>query len=108
MLNQKEYYREYRIKNRERINEVNRIWRDKNKQYINKDKTARTYWKSVFYTVWNNYTDEIVIVDGTAEECCKVMGIARASFNAIVTRTKQGKYKKWFIETRKIEKGERE
>lgn len=61
------------------------------------------------YTVYNNYTDELVIVDGVAEECAAAMRITVGSFYCAVARTKHpekyAKYRKdgkWTI----LRKGE--
>lgn len=43
----------------------------------------------VAYSVWNNKTDDIVIIDGTAEECAKAMGVTTKSFFTIVSKTKK-------------------
>lgn len=102
----REYNRAYNATHKERKRDLNRLWHQKNRRH--KDKTSRTYCKAILYTVWNNKTDELVILDGTADECCKAMGISKYSFNSLVTRARQGKNKKWIIETRKIEEEERE
>lgn len=52
------------------------------------------------YTVYNNITDMPVIIDGTAEECAKAMGIKLESFYSYVARLHDGKTKKWYIEKR--------
>ena len=51
------------------------------------------------YTVYNNKTDMPVIIDGTAEECAKAMGIKLCSFYPAVRHAKTGKTKKWYIES---------
>ena len=63
-----------------------------------KDDTDRLYKKIAVYSVWNNYTDEVVIIDGTVEECAKAMGISPNSFSSMMTRTHQGKTRKWTFE----------
>ena len=32
------------------------------------------------YSVWRNSDDRLIILDGTAEQCCSVMGITKNSF----------------------------
>lgn len=59
---------------------------------------SRTFNKRVLFTVWNNKTDELIILDGTTSECAKAMGIAEKTFASIVCRSKQGKLKKWSFE----------
>lgn len=50
------------------------------------------------YTVYNNLTDLPVIVDGTAQEAARAMGLKGAdSFYCIVTRVRQGTNRKWTI-----------
>ncbi len=50
------------------------------------------------YTIYNNKTDMPVIIDGTARECAKAMGMTLSSFRSAVTHAKTGKVKKWHIE----------
>jgi hypothetical protein len=50
------------------------------------------------YTVYDNKTDMPVIIDGTAKECAKAMGMAFSSFYPTVRRVKIGETKKWYIE----------
>ena len=59
------------------------------------------------YTVWNNKTDEVVIVDGTARECAKAMGITLETFYCAVTNARNRKVKKWTIKSRYEDGGER-
>lgn len=49
------------------------------------------------YTVYNNKTEEVVIVDGTARECAKRMGIKEESFYSIFSRLNKGKKTRWHI-----------
>ena len=51
------------------------------------------------YTVYDNRTDELVILDGTAEQCARAMGLTAGSFYSAVTRARNGKVKRWHIET---------
>lgn len=61
------------------------------------------------YSVWNNKTDELVILDGTAEECIKAIGWASlASFYSHISRAKNGEIRKWHIESRVLDKEERD
>lgn len=50
-------------------------------------------------TVYDNRTDELVILDGTAEQCARAMGVTVGSFYSAVTRAKTGKIKRWHIES---------
>lgn len=50
------------------------------------------------YTVYDNRTDDLVILDGTAEECARLMKITVPSFYSAVTRARNGKVKRWHIE----------
>ena len=56
------------------------------------------------YTVYDNRTDMPVIIDGTAEESARAMNIVYTTFRSVVTRSKLGKNKRWYIETRCIKK----
>jgi DNA invertase Pin-like site-specific DNA recombinase len=50
------------------------------------------------YTVYDNRTDMPIIIDGTAKECAKAMGIKLITFYPYVTSSREGKPKKWHIE----------
>ena len=55
-------------------------------------------WWFVRYTVYHNKTDTPVIIDGTAEEAMKAMGLANiGSFYSVVSRALRGTNKKWSI-----------
>ncbi|MEE1502965.1 MAG: hypothetical protein UGF89_01805 [Acutalibacteraceae bacterium] len=54
--------------------------------------------KYCVYTVYDNYTDEAVAIDATAEQAAKAMNIATNSFYGYVKRTQDGKVGKWWIE----------
>lgn len=61
------------------------------------------------YSVWNNKTDELVILDGTVHECVAAMGLAsKASFYSHISREKNGEIRKWHIEGRVLSREERE
>ena len=49
------------------------------------------------YTVYNNRTDELIILDGTVRQCAEAMGLSEKSFLSTATRSKNGKGK-WWIE----------
>lgn len=51
-----------------------------------------------FYTVYDNNTDEVLIVDGTASECAKRMGMKEESFYSTVSRAQKGTRNRWYIE----------
>lgn len=55
----------------------------------------------LLFTVYDNRTDFPVIVDGTAEEAAKAMGIDIGSFYT----ASSGKVKRWVILKRKIHGG---
>ena len=42
---------------------------------------------SVLYSVWRNSDDELLILDGSVEQCCEAMGIKKSSFYAIICRS---------------------
>lgn len=52
------------------------------------------------YSVWDNRTDELVIVDGEAAACAKAMKLSLASFYSTVSRVASGKLKRWTIRKR--------
>lgn len=52
----------------------------------------------LLYTVYNNKTDMPVIIDGTAEQTAKAMGISFSTFYSAVTLARKGKIRKWHIE----------
>lgn len=55
------------------------------------------------YTVYDNTTDLPLIVDGTAEEAAKIMGIKRSSFFSAVSRHQSGeRVTKYYIEVRRV------
>ena len=35
---------------------------------------------TTLYSVWRNKDDKLLILDGTAEECCRKLGISKNSF----------------------------
>ena len=96
----KEYSAEYRIKHRDEYKEYHAKWYQENKHLYNerKDSTDPTYHKQVLYSVWNNFTDEVIIIDGTAEQCAKAMGIKLESFYTASMKASRGKNLKWTIE----------
>lgn len=49
------------------------------------------------YTVYNEKTDEIIIVDGTVHECAKAMGIKENSFHHFIWKNNKGMKTKWAI-----------
>ena len=56
---------------------------------------------TVFYTVYDNRTDELVCLDATAEQAAKAMGMKKSSFAPQVRRCETGECKKWTIIKRK-------
>jgi hypothetical protein len=65
-----------------------------------KGENTRSY---IVYSVWNNETDELIIVDGEARECAKAMGLAFSSFYSAVSKARSGKVKKWTIKERYLD-----
>jgi hypothetical protein len=59
------------------------------------------------YSIWNNKTDELVILDGTSKECAKAMGMSYSCFRSTLSKVSNGRIKKWTIEQRpkRISKG---
>lgn len=56
------------------------------------------------YTVYDEKNNGLpIIVDGTAEECAKLMGITKRNFYIYMWRLKKGLVKRWFIEQRYID-----
>jgi hypothetical protein len=51
----------------------------------------------IVYSVWDNRTDDIIIIDGTAKECAKAMGLTISSFYSTVTRALKGIDNKYAI-----------
>lgn len=56
---------------------------------------GRANW--VVYTVYDNRTDQPVIVDGIACEAAAAMGIQMASFYSTVGRVRSGINRRWTI-----------
>lgn len=36
--------------------------------------------RRVLYSVWRNSDDQLIILDGTTEECCKALGVKQETF----------------------------
>lgn len=51
------------------------------------------------YTVYDNRTDEPVIIDGEARQCAEVMKLKLPSFYCAVTRARNMSIKRWTILT---------
>ena len=66
----------------------------------NKGENTRSF---IVYSVWNNRTDEPIIIDGEAKECAKAMNLTLASFYSAITNARSGKVKKWTIESRYLD-----
>ena len=105
----KAYQKAYYQAHREQINKNHRRWYQENKHLYNerKDSTAPTYHKQVLYSVWNNFTDEVVVIDGNYIECSKAMGVSVKSFYTLVSKACRGKMKKWTIEKKVLREGKR-
>lgn len=106
----KAYAKAYRQEHKEEIKACKKAWWEKNKhfyKYQRKDSKDRTYGKHFLFSVWNNITDEVIIIDGNNVECAKAMGISVNSFYSVVSRAKHGKSKKWTIEKKVFMEGKR-
>ena len=57
------------------------------------------------YTVWNNYTDELVILDGTRRQCAEAMGVKLENFYSVISKSTKGKVNKWAVEKQISVKG---
>lgn len=101
------YQKAYYEAHKEQKKEYHKKWYQENKHLYNerKDSSASSYWKKVLYSVWNNFTDEVVIIDGNNVECAKAMGVSNNSFYTLVSKASRGKMKKWTIE-KKMLRGE--
>ena len=62
----------------------------------------------VLYSVWDNRTDEVVIIDGTAKQCAEMMGRSLNCFYSTVRRSKSGEIKRWTILTRLLNEEDNE
>lgn len=58
------------------------------------------------YTVWDNRTDRLLILDGEARECARLMKMPLHSFYCAVNRARSGKIKRWTIEAIYRDNGE--
>lgn len=59
------------------------------------------------YTVWNNKTDELVILDGTSKECAEAMGITIQSFYSYLCKSKKGIIRWTITESKKLQRHKR-
>ena len=104
----KAYAKAYQQEHKEEIKACKKAWWEKNKHYYKyqrKDSNDRTYNKHFLFSVWNNITDEVVVIDGNYIECSKAMGVSVKSFYTLVSKACRGKMKKWMIEKREIKRG---
>ena len=53
----------------------------------------------VRYSVWDNRTDQLLILDGTSKECADAMGIKLNSFRSAASKSNHGRERIWHIET---------
>ena len=53
------------------------------------------------YTVYDNKTDELVILDGTSKECAEAMGVTLGTFHSYLCKSKQGIIRWTITENRK-------
>ena len=52
------------------------------------------------YSIWNNKTDELIILDGTSKECAKAMGMSDTCFRSTLSKVSNGRIKKWTVKQR--------
>ena len=51
---------------------------------------GRPKGSKVLYSVWRNSDDRLLILDGTMEQCCAVLGLRRDNFYRLVNSDKYG------------------
>ena len=61
----------------------------------------------VLYSVWRNSDDRLLILDGTSDECARVLGITQRSFVERLSRT-GGNSKEYTVRKIRVEDAERE
>lgn len=66
-------------------------------------KKGKNTRKFCTYTVYDNKYDIPVIIDGTAEQAAKAMGVELNTFYGNIKRTADGKNKRWWIERNYLE-----
>jgi hypothetical protein len=44
---------------------------------------------STLYSVWRNKDDELLILDGTLQECCDLLGMAPQTIRRLAVRTEK-------------------
>lgn len=59
------------------------------------------------YTVWNNKTDELVILDGTSKECAEAMGVTLDTFYSYLCKSKKGVIRWDITESKKLQRHKR-
>ena len=103
MIDKKEYQKQYYQKNRQRLLEYHKdYYKRYGSNYRKKDITKSTFSREKLYSVWNNETDEVVIIDGNANECAAAMGISINSFYPLVSRCIKGECKKWTFKKMRV------
>ena len=58
------------------------------------------------YSIWDNKTDELLILDGDASACAARMGLTLGSFGTWVTRMRRRADARYTIETRRVQEGD--
>lgn len=56
----------------------------------------------VVYSVWDNRTDELVILDGSAQVCANRLQITLNAFYALCYRARRGLFGRWHITQREL------
>lgn len=44
---------------------------------------------STLYSVWRNEDDKLLILDGTVQECCKLLGVAPQTIRRLAVQTEK-------------------
>lgn len=71
----------------------------------NKEGEQRYYPPQRRYTVWDNRSDEMVILDGSARDAARAMGVKISSFYTTVCRSRNGKNARWTVDVREAADG---
>lgn len=47
----------------------------------------------ILYSIWRNSDDRLLVLDGTAKQCCHILGITMHTFYGLVSRNASGEGK---------------
>ena len=56
----------------------------------------------VVYSIWDSRTDELVILDGSAQACAQRLKKTLNAFYALCYRARRGKFGRWHITQREL------